>query len=198
MNLKKNLTLLLSYFLTLLRERRLALFVCFCFALLKTNAQIDKTAILEKLKLEFFPQNQDVNPFQHPREKYIIQCLETQIKNNLSLAVRCDAIVCLAWSLQPDYLPLTLEYGKREALSVPEKLALAGAYTIYGVYTPQHYLREEAVKLLNDVCYYTPSNDKLQHTCIWTYYKLGGDAAKNYYISLLEQKELTERVSVAA
>jgi len=250
MNLKKILTLLRFYALSVLKERRLALMVCFSFILLIANAQIDKTAILEKLKKELLPQVQEDNPFQHPREKYIIQCLETnltaesddcervnaifdkfyevaktggdaekieyirlisrfqcprafqfletQIKNNTSLGVRCDAIVCLAWSLQTDYLSCILEYGKREALSVPEKLALAGAYTIYGVYTPQHYLKEEAVKLLDDVCYHTPSNEKLQHSCIWTYYKLGGEAAKNYYISLLKQKELTDRVPVAA
>jgi len=161
MNLKKILTFLPFYALTVLKERRLALIVCFSFILLVANAQIDKTSILEKLKLELLPQNQEANPFQFPREKYIIQCLETnltvesddcervnasidkfyeidktggdaekieyirlisrfqcpkafqfletQIKHNTSLAVRCDAIVCLAWSLQTDYLSCDIQ-----------------------------------------------------------------------------------------
>jgi len=244
------LMLLWSYGLTVLKKRRFVLTMLFLYALMVANAQIDKTGILEKLKLELLPQVREDNPFKYPREKYIIQCLEsnlavesddcekvneviekfmeidktggdtekieyirrisrfqcreafrfleTQIKNNPSLAVRCDALVCLAWSLNPDYLPCMVEYGKRETLSIPEKLSLAGAYTIYGIYTAYPALKEEAVKLLNEVCYQTPSDEKLQYSCIWTYYKLGGAAAKNYYISLLEQKELEDRVSVAA
>ncbi|MCL2289292.1 MAG: hypothetical protein FWC34_01100 [Bacteroidetes bacterium] len=104
------------------------------------------------------------------------------------MAVSCDALVCLAWSLNPDYLPCIVEYGKREALSVPEKLALAGAYTIFGVYTAYSGLKEEAVKLLDEVCYHAPYDENLQYSCTWTYYTLGGKAAKNYYILLLEQK----------
>jgi hypothetical protein len=122
--------------------------------------------------------------------------LETQIKNNSSEKVRCDAIVLLAWSLNLDYLPCILEYAKRDSLTIQEKLALGGAFMIYGVYTTNSELKEKSVKFLDGVCYEDPSLETYAY-CDACYLKLGGKAALDFYTSRFEQQEKFERLSAA-
>ena len=124
--------------------------------------------------------------------------LEEQIKNNSSEAVRYYAIIPLAWSLNTDYLPVILEYAKRESLSIQEKIAIAGAFTIFGIYTSYPELKEEAIKILNEISYdslYSLPND-IMEGYIWTYYKLGGNSAIRFFDSLFEQDE--SRKAIAA
>ncbi len=133
----------------------------------------------------------------------LFQCKETydflvdQIKNSFSEAVRCDAINALAWSLSSDYLPYILEYAKKDSLSVQEKLALAKAFSTFGIYTSYSDLKKEAIKLLDEICYHSSSYSNLEYDCAWTYYKLGGEAAIDYYILLLNRREGFRRVATA-
>ena len=211
------------------------------------NAQVDKNAILERLRTELLPQTKDYNPYQYNRENFIIACLElrteieqdecddvkelierfynndtrfpyknsvdyishisrfrcqeaynfleTQIKNNPSEIVRYYAIILLAWSLESAHLPCLLEYAKKESLSVQEKLALGGAFTIYGVYTSNSELKEKAIRLLDEICY-DPSLNIYEH-CDANYLKLGGKAAVNFYTSWIEQHEGFRKVTTA-
>jgi len=123
--------------------------------------------------------------------------LKTQIKNNPLEKDRCTAIVSLAGSLNSDYISCILEYAKKDSLSVKEKLALAEAYTIFGIYASYSDLKEEAIKLLDEVCYNSSFGSNLEHSCAWTYYRLGGEAAINYHTSLLEKREGFRRVAIA-
>jgi hypothetical protein len=120
--------------------------------------------------------------------------LANQIKSNPSEADRCNAIVLLAWSLNMDYLPCILEYAKKDFLSVQEKLALGGAFMIFSVYTFNTDLKEESIKFLDRVCYDSSLKDiqNIHDQCDACYFKLGGDAAINYYTSRLKQGELKE------
>jgi HEAT repeat protein len=125
----------------------------------------------------------DISRFQC-REAY--NFLETQIKSNLSEKVRCDALVLLSWSLNYDYLPCIVEYAKRDSLSVQEKLALGGAFMIFGVYTSNSELKDESIRFLDEVCYDFSSGD-ITENCIWSYVKLDEKSAINYFNSLFEQ-----------
>ena len=121
--------------------------------------------------------------------------LETQIKNNPSETVRCNAIIFLAWSLNPDYLPCILEYAKRDSLSVQEKLALGSAFMIYGVYTSNSDLKEKSAKFLDAVCY-DFSLDIYVH-CDACYLKLGGKAAINFYTLQFELQKGSRKIAEA-
>jgi len=132
---------------------------------------------------------------------------ETQIKTNSSDTVRYYAMMFLAWSLDPVHLPCIFEYAKKDSLSVIEKLALGGAFMIYGVYTPNTELKEKASKFLDEICYdfssdtipgFDPSMDIIRSGCDACYFKLGGKTAINFYTSLLEQREGFRKVALAA
>jgi len=124
--------------------------------------------------------------------------LETQINIAQSEAVRCEAIVDLAWSLDPNYLPCISKYAKKDSLSALEKLAIARAFTIFGIYTSHSELKEDAIKLFDEICYdfssdtipgFDTSMDPTRSGCFWSYYMLGGEVALNYYDSMFEQDE---------
>ena len=171
---------------------------------LRAELEHDNCELLEEL-IENFYNNVTTFPYQNSVD-YIshisrFRCqeaydfLETQIKKNLSETVRCSAIVFLAWSLSPDYLPCILEYAKKEALSAQEKLALGGAFMIYGVYTSNSELKELSIKFLDEVCY--DQSLDIYASCDACYLKLGGNAAINFYTSQFEQQEGARKVAEA-
>jgi hypothetical protein len=229
--------------------QRIILTVIIFMSFVTSIAQVDKNAILEKLRSELILQtkNKDYNLYRYAREEHILSCLEVrisyesadycdkvkkvienfhevdtkgqddekveyirdisffqcqevydfleyQIKNNLSEKVRCDAIMYLSWSLNPDYLPCILEYARRDSLSTQEKLALATSFTIFSVYTSNSELKEEAIKFLDEICYESSLN--IFGHCDGCYFKLGEKAAVNYYNSQLE-REKSKKISVA-
>ena len=114
--------------------------------------------IIEKFH-EIDTMEQDKEKIEHIRYISRFQCqetysfLKTQIKNNPSETVRCNAIIFLAWSLNSDYLLCILEYAKKDSLSIEEKAAIAAAFTNFGTYTSHLHLKEEAAKLLDEICY---------------------------------------------
>jgi hypothetical protein len=135
---------------------------------------------------------------------YLFQCqdayefLKNQTNNSPYETIRCEAIINLAWSLNSENIPCITEYAKRDSLSTREKLALAEAYTIYGIYTSFSNFKEEAIKLLDKVCYNFKSDEIIDRGCTWSYYKLGGKSAIDYFTSLLERLEGHRRIAVAA
>jgi HEAT repeat protein len=132
--------------------------------------------------------------------------LETLIKSNPSETVRCNAIEFLAWSLNPNYLPCILEYAKKDSLSTREKLAIATAFQIFGIYTSHTDLKEEAIKFLDEICYdsssdtiqgFDPSIDIIKSGCFWNYYKLRGKAAITFFYFLFLKLEVFRIVVLA-
>ena len=106
--------------------------------------------------------------------------LETQIKNSPSEKERCSALTSLVWTFDADYLSCIFDYAKRDVLSVQEKLSIATAYTVLGIYASNSELKDEAIKLLDEVCYNSPKYSDVEHDCIWTFYKLGGKPAIDF------------------
>ena len=133
------------------------------------------------------------------REKYkylrtisFFQCeeaylfLQDQIINNPSETDRCNALMFLAWMLNSDYLPCIVRYAKKDTLSIKEKAAVATAFMVFGVHASYTDLKDEAIILLNEICYDAPV-DALAH-CIVSYFNLGEeDAAMKFFYSQLEQ-----------
>ncbi|MCL2289260.1 MAG: HEAT repeat domain-containing protein [Bacteroidetes bacterium] len=113
--------------------------------------------------------------------------LETQIKRSSSETDRCNAIMFLAWMLEPDYLPCILEYAGKPALSIQEKAAIATAFMIFGVHDDMPALKEQAIAILEEVCYDAPTD--VLASCIVNYMNIGGDAAIDFFTAQLEQEE---------
>jgi len=113
--------------------------------------------------------------------------LETQIKNNPNETDRCNAIMFLAWMLNPDYLPCILEYAKKDKLSIQEKAAIATAFMVFGIHDANLDLKEQAIKMLDEICVGAPVN--ILTYCILNYFNLGGDVAIKFFTAQLKQEE---------
>jgi hypothetical protein len=113
--------------------------------------------------------------------------LQDQIKNNPSETTRCNAIMFLAWMMNPEYLPCIVEYSKKPKLSIQEKAAVATAFMVFGVYDNKPALKEQSIALLDEICYDAPLD--LLATCILNYFKLKGSAALNFFNAHLEKEE---------
>ncbi len=75
--------------------------------------------------------------------------LENQIKRSLNETDRCQAIMFLAWMMNPDYLPIIMKYAQRKNLSVQEKAAVATAFMVFGVHGTTPDLKERAIFVEN-------------------------------------------------
>jgi len=113
--------------------------------------------------------------------------LETQIKTNPSETDRCNAIMFLAWMLNPDYLPCILEYAKKSRLSIQEKSAIATAFMAFGIHNSSLDLKEQAIKILDEICDDAPP--QILASCILNYFSLGGDVAIKFFTAQLQQEE---------
>jgi len=113
--------------------------------------------------------------------------LETQIKRSTSETDRCNAIMFLAWMLNPYYLPSILEYARKPALSIQEKAAIATAFMAFGVRDSYPDLKEQAISILDEICYDAPAD--VLASCILSYFNIGGDKAIKFFNSQLEQDE---------
>ena len=113
--------------------------------------------------------------------------LETQIKTNPVEEERCNAIKFLAWMLEPDYLSSILEYANRGALTLHEKGAVATAFMVFGTHFSFSNLKEQAIKILDEICWDAPED--ILAVCILNYFNLKGEMAKNFFYSQLEQEE---------
>jgi len=121
------------------------------------------------------------------------QCEESYIffENIITKSVvetdRCQAIKFLSWMLEPDYLPVILEYSKRKELSTEEKAAVATAFMVFGVHGSYPELKEKSVSLLDEICYDAPFD--VLATCIVNYFNLKDSAALNFFNAQLENEE---------
>ena len=113
--------------------------------------------------------------------------LETQIKRNPSETDRCNAIMFLAWMLNPDYLPCILEYAKKDRLSIQEKAAIATAFMVFGIHDANLDLKEQAIKMLDEICVDAPP--QILGSCILNYFSLRGDMAIKFFTAQLKQEE---------
>jgi len=118
-------------------------------------------------------------------ESYLF--LQDQIKNNPSETDRCNAIMFLAWMLNPDYLPCIVEYAKKRELSIQEKAAVATAFMVFGVYGDEPDLKEKAIPILDEICYDAPFD--VLATCILNYFNLKDSTAITFFNAQLEKEE---------
>jgi len=113
--------------------------------------------------------------------------LEMQIKGSASETDRCNAIMFLAWMMNPEYLPVIMEYAKKRELSIEEKAAVATAFMVFGVHGATPNLKEKAINMLDEICYDAPKD--VLASCILSYFNMGGDKAIKFFNSQLEQDE---------
>lgn len=113
--------------------------------------------------------------------------LENQIKRSLNETDRCQAIMFLAWMMNPDYLPIIMKYAQRKNLSVQEKAAVATAFMVFGVHGTTPDLKERAITMLDEICYDAPVN--VLATCILNYFNIGDSSAVTFFTSHLENEE---------
>jgi len=113
--------------------------------------------------------------------------LENQIKRSPIETDRCQAIMFLAWMMNPEYLSTILEYAKKPSLSIHEKAAIATAFMVYGVHGSTPNLKEEAIAVLDAICYDAPAD--VLATCILNYFNIKGDTAIKFFNSHLEKEE---------
>ena len=112
---------------------------------------------------------------------------ETQIKKSAVETDRCNALMSLAWTMNPEYLPTILEYSKKKKLSIEEKAAVATALMVFGVHDSYPDLKEKATSILDEICYDAPVD--VLATCILNYFNLGGGSAIKFFNSHLEIEE---------
>jgi hypothetical protein len=112
---------------------------------------------------------------------------ENQIKRSLIETDRCHAIMFLAWMMNPDYLPIFMEYAKKEKLSMREKAAVATAFMVFSVHGTYPDLKEKAISMLDEICYDAPF--EVLVTCILNYLNLEGRSAIKFFTSHLEKEE---------
>jgi len=112
---------------------------------------------------------------------------ESQIKSSRDETNRCQALMFLARMQNPDYLPVILEYAQNSRLSVEEKAAVATAFMVFGVHTSYTNLKEEAIQMLDEICYDEPADVLVG--CIMNYFKIGGAASFKFFYEQLKQKE---------
>jgi hypothetical protein len=113
--------------------------------------------------------------------------LENQIHSSHSEVDRCNAMINLAWMLEPDYLPLIIQYVNKPSLSIQEKSAVATALMIYGINDSPPHLVAQSLQILNDIC--GDTSLYVLENCILCYFLEGGNSAKNFFISQLQQEE---------
>jgi hypothetical protein len=114
---------------------------------------------------------------------------ENIIWNSAVESDRCQAIMFLARMKNPDYLPTILEYAKNRNLSIHEKVAIATALMIYGIYDTQPPLVEKAVSILDEICYDAPVD--ILANCILNYFNLGDSTAIRFFYGQLQKEEYT-------
>jgi len=113
--------------------------------------------------------------------------LENQINNSSSETDRCNALINLAWMLEPDELPTIQQYANKSSLSVQEKSAVATALMIYGINDSIPHLIAQSLQMLNEI-----SNDTSLYVfenCIVSYCMEGGTSAINFFNSQLQIEE---------
>jgi len=113
--------------------------------------------------------------------------LENQIKNSRSETDRCNAMINLAWMLEPDYLSVIQQYANKPSLTLQEKSAVATALMIYGVRESLPRLVTQSLQILSEICNDAPEN--VLENCIVSYGLEGGSAAKSFFNSQLQQEE---------
>jgi hypothetical protein len=113
--------------------------------------------------------------------------LENQIKQSPVETDRCQAIMFLAWMMNPNYLPTFLEYAKKRNLSIEEKAAIATAFMVFGVHGSYPDLKDKSIALLDEICYEAEAD--VLANCILSYFNLKGDPALKFFNSHLEKKE---------
>ena len=113
--------------------------------------------------------------------------LENQINNSFSETDRCNAILNLAWMLEPDYLPLIQQYAEKSSLTVPEKSAVATALMIYGTNDSLPRLVTQSLQILDEIC--RDTSLYVLENCILSYCMEGGSAAKSFFYTQLQQEE---------
>jgi hypothetical protein len=141
----------------------------------------------------YYTTGKEAEKYDYLRSISFFQCedsyifLEDQIRNNPSETERCNAIVFLAWMLDPNYLPCILEYAKRDKLSIQEKASVATAFMVFGVHGIYPDLKEKAISILDEICYDAPVD--VLATCILNYFNLKESAAINFFNAQLEKEE---------
>jgi len=113
--------------------------------------------------------------------------LENQINNSRSESDRCNALINLAWMLEPDYLPTIQQFANKPSLSVQEKSAVATALMIYGVNDSLPRLITQSLQLLNEIC--RDTSLYVMENCIVSYFMEGGNSAINFFNSQLQIEE---------
>jgi len=113
--------------------------------------------------------------------------LENQINNSRSETDRCNALINLAWMLEPDYLPTIQQYAKSPSLSVQEKSAVGTALMIYGVNDSLPHLVAQSLQILNGIR--RDTSLYVQENCILSYFMEGGNAGKSFFNSQLQIEE---------
>jgi len=112
---------------------------------------------------------------------------ENQINNSRSETDRCNAMINLAWMLEPDYLPLIQQYANKPSLSVQEKSAVATALMIYGINDSLPRLVAQSLQILNGIC--SDTSLYVLENCIVSYFMEGGTSAINFFNSQLQIEE---------
>ena len=118
-------------------------------------------------------------------ESYVF--FENQIKRSPIETDRCQALMFLAWMMNPESLPTILEYAKKPSLSIHEKAAFATAFMVFGVHGATPNLKEKAITILDEICYEAEAD--VLAICILNYFNIKGDAAIKFFNAQLEQEE---------
>ncbi|MDR2970501.1 MAG: hypothetical protein LBU83_01030 [Bacteroidales bacterium] len=136
---------------------------------------------------------EDNEKYKYLRMASYFQCeeafnfLEMQIKKNPNETDRCNAIMFLAWMLNPDYLHSILEYAAKDTLSIQEKAAIATAFMFFGIYNAKLDLKEQSIKMLDEIC--EDASPLILGSCILNYFSLRGEIAISFFTTQLKQEE---------
>ncbi|MCL2130831.1 MAG: hypothetical protein FWH36_00020 [Lentimicrobiaceae bacterium] len=143
-------------------------------------------------KLEYMLKTkEDVGLFLILKRISLFQCEESydffknMVKTDTSEENRCYAIMVLGWMRNVEFIGFLKEHLKEEGLSSKEKFAIANALHNIGRYNDRQDIIDEAVKILNELCY--DENLGVVHSCIWEYYSMGGQPALDFFYYYLEK-----------
>jgi len=112
---------------------------------------------------------------------------ENQIHNSRFETDRCNAVISLAWLLEPEYLPTIQQYARKTTLSILEKSAAALALMIYGVFENDAILKQQSLTLLEGIC--DEATDNVLENCVLSFILEGGNAAINFFSSQFQQEK---------